>query len=113
MSGVEGSAAPLPRRDFMRRAGLVAGGAVVAGRDATALPTAPAAPAVPDVSRRPGSGSGFDVTMDLPAPDPPCTLGAKGGATPGNPFDDTTQAMADLQNSRFKIASERPWSQAT
>jgi phospholipase C len=56
---------------------------------------------------------GFDVTMDLPAAAAPCTFGAKGGASPGDPFDDTTQAMEDLQESRFKNASERPWSQAS
>jgi phospholipase C len=56
---------------------------------------------------------GFDVTMDLPAPADPCTFGAKGGPSPGDPFDDTTQAMSDLQDKRFKEASQRPWSQAS
>jgi phospholipase C len=56
---------------------------------------------------------GFDLAMDLPAPAAPCTFGAKGGATPGDPFDDTTQQMADLQDTRFKEASARPWSQAS
>ena len=56
---------------------------------------------------------GFDVALDLPAPADPCTFGAKGGATPGDPFDDTSQALADLQDSRFKEASQRPWSQAS
>jgi len=56
---------------------------------------------------------GFDVAMDLPAPAAPCTFGAKGGAsTDGDPFV-TAQSMEDLQDSRFKSASEKPWSQAT
>jgi phospholipase C len=56
---------------------------------------------------------GFDLAMDLPAPAPPCTFGAKGGAALGDPFANTSQAMSDLQDSRFKSASERPWSQAS
>ncbi len=55
---------------------------------------------------------GFDVTVDLPAPADPCTFGAKGGASPGNPFA-SSQAMEDLQDSRFKGASEAPWSHAS
>ena len=55
---------------------------------------------------------GFDVTMDLPAPADPCTFGAKGGASPGDPFFGS-QAMEDLQDSRFKSASEAPWSHAS
>jgi hypothetical protein len=51
--------------------------------------------------------------MDLPAPAAPCTFGAKGGASPGDPFDNTTEEMTELQNSRFKNASERPWSHAS
>ena len=40
--------------------------------------------------------------MDLPAPADPCTFGAKGGASPdGDPFV-SSQAMEDLQDSRFK-----------
>ena len=38
MSDGEGSARPLPRRDFLRRAGLLAGASVVAGRGITELP---------------------------------------------------------------------------
>ena len=56
---------------------------------------------------------GFDVTMDLLAPADPCTFGAKGGASPGDPFADTTQSMSDLQDQRFKAASQRPWSHAS
>jgi Phosphoesterase family len=61
----------------------------------------------------PQVGLGFDVTMDLPAPADPCTFGAKGGASPGDPFADTTQSMSDLQDQRFKAASQRPWSHAS
>jgi hypothetical protein len=50
--------------------------------------------------------------MDLPAPADPCAFGAKGGASPGDPFI-PSQALADLQDSRFKEASQKPWSQAT
>jgi phospholipase C len=50
--------------------------------------------------------------MDLPAPAAPCTFGAKGAASPGDPFV-TSQAMADLQDSRFKEASQRRWSHET
>jgi hypothetical protein len=56
---------------------------------------------------------GFDVALDLPAPAAPCTFGAKGGASPGDPFDDTSEALDDLQDKRFKPASEKPWSQAS
>jgi phospholipase C len=38
MSEVEGRADPLPRREFLRRAGLIAGGTVVAGGGITNLP---------------------------------------------------------------------------
>jgi len=56
---------------------------------------------------------GFDPAMALPAPADPCTFGAKGGAsTNGDPFV-TAQSMAELQQSRFKEASDKPWSQAT
>jgi phospholipase C len=56
---------------------------------------------------------GFDVTMDLPAPADPCTFGAKGGpSTADDPFV-PSQKMADLQESRFKEASEKPWSHAS
>jgi phospholipase C len=55
---------------------------------------------------------GFDVGMDLPAPADPCTFGAKGGPSNGDPFI-TSQAMEDLQTSRFKSASSREWSHAT
>ena len=56
---------------------------------------------------------GFDPSMDLPAPSTPCTFGAKGGTSAdGDPFI-SSQQMSDLQDSRFKEASQKPWSQAT
>jgi phospholipase C len=56
---------------------------------------------------------GFDLAMDLPAPAAPCTFGAKGSTqTTGDPFV-TAQSMDDLTDSRFKAASERPWSHAS
>ena len=56
---------------------------------------------------------GFDATMDLPAPADPCTFGAKGGtSSDGDPFV-SSQAMEDLQDSRFKGASQRPWAGVT
>ena len=57
---------------------------------------------------------GFDAAMDLPAPADPCTFGAKGGAASLNadPFV-PSQKMEDLQDSRFKQASEKLWSQST
>jgi phospholipase C len=56
---------------------------------------------------------GFDPSMALPAPADPCTFGAKGGPSPGDPFDDTTNAMEDLQTGRFKNASDQLWAHAT
>jgi phospholipase C len=64
------------------------------------------------LSAEPTTELGFDVTMVLPAPADPCTFGAKGGASPGDPFI-ASQAMEDLQTTRFKNASEKPWSQAS
>jgi phospholipase C len=55
---------------------------------------------------------GFDPAMDLPAPADPCTFGAKGGASPGDPFL-SSNAMADLQDSRFKDASPRLWTDSS
>ncbi len=52
---------------------------------------------------------GFDLTMDLPAGAAACTFGALGGAAHGDPFANTSNQMADLQNTRFKAASEAPW----
>jgi phospholipase C len=52
---------------------------------------------------------GFDVALDLPAGADPCTFGAKGGTeTNGDPFV-SSEAMANLQDKRFKEASETPW----
>ncbi len=54
---------------------------------------------------------GFDPGMDLPAPADPCTFGAKGGTSDdGDPFN-SSQQMSDLQDSRFKEASPKLWSQ--
>ena len=39
----------------------------------------------------------------------PCTFGGLGGASKGDPFFDVTNSMADLQDTRFKAASETLW----
>jgi hypothetical protein len=51
----------------------------------------------------------FDVAMDLPAPADPCTFGATGGPSTGDPFENTSQAMEDLQQATFRVASDKPW----
>jgi len=53
---------------------------------------------------------GFDLDLELPPGADPCTFGALGGAAHGDPFQNTSQAMADLQNTRFPEASEKAWS---
>jgi phospholipase C len=55
---------------------------------------------------------GFDPNLALPAPADPCTFGAKGGASPGDPFA-SSQKMEDLQDSRFKGASADLWARPT
>ena len=97
----------LPRRagDGHQRTASEGGGG---SPSATATPPTSAPRSRP--SRR--STSASTSRMDLPAPADPCTFGAKGGrdrqtATRSSP----SQAMADLQDSRFKDASDTPWSQ--
>ena len=66
-----------------------------------------------DVRRRAPGRPRIRPAMDLPAPADPCTFGAKGGtAADGDPFI-ASQQMSDLQDSRFKEASDSPWSHAT
>jgi hypothetical protein len=65
------------------------------------------------LAAEPNVDLGFDVTLDLPAGAAPCTFGAKGGTEEGGDPFIASQAMADLQDKRFKQASEKPWSHAS
>jgi hypothetical protein len=52
---------------------------------------------------------GFDLAVELPTGAAACSFGPLGGAAPGDPFQNTTESMVELQNSRFPAASETPW----
>ena len=52
---------------------------------------------------------GFDLAIELPAGADPCNFGPLGGAAKGDPFTNVTNGMQNLQDKRFKTASEKLW----